>query len=136
MAHNVVAIPLFGEEVAPRFCFAREFLLAELAGGGVVRRERVVMADMDWPERLDRLEAAGVTVVLCAGIGRRFVPSAEVRGIQVVTCLSGRAEDLIEAYSNGSLEDFRFPRRADAGRCGQAGRGGFQALDEKEEGRR
>lgn len=136
MAHNVVAIPLFGEEVAPRFCFAREFLLAELAEGGVVRRERMDMADLDWPERLERLAEAGVTVVLCAGIGRRFVPSAEVRGIQVVNCLSGRAEDLIEAYSNGNLEDFRFPRRAEAGPCGGAGRGRFRARDEKQEGRR
>ena len=111
MARDVLAIPLFGEEVAPRFCFAREFLVVELMDGEVVRRMRVPMGNMDWPERLDRLAAEGVSVVLCAGFGRRFMPSADVRGIQVVNCLSGRAEDLIAAYSRDDLERFRFPQR-------------------------
>jgi predicted Fe-Mo cluster-binding NifX family protein len=96
----------------------------------------MLMGDLDWPERLERLAAAGVSVVLCAGFGRRFVPSAEVRGIQVVNCLSGRAEDLIVAFINGTLEEYRFPRRTDPGVCGRVGHRRVFPKQDKEEGRR
>lgn len=137
MADEVLAVPLFGEEVAPRFCSAREFLVAEIGENGAGRRARLLVVGLDWSQRLDLLAAQGVSVVLCAGFGRRIVPSADVRGIRVVTCLTGRAEELIAAYADGDLERHRFPRQPETGDCCRTkGPRRVQSEHEKDEGHR
>ena len=102
-----VAVPLFGDEVAPRFCFAELFLVADVSVGSVGPLHRLSMGDASWPQRLAQLGAAGVTVMLCGGFNRRFHPLATRYGIEVIWGLFGSAERLLQAFGDGGLDGFR-----------------------------
>lgn len=115
----MLAVPLHGEDVAPRFCSADQFLIAE-GSDGRLRVRRLSLSEEAWSQRLERLSAAGVRVLLCGGFNRDFLPVAEGLGIRVISGLAGKAERLIEAFISDDIERYRFlPCRARRG-----GRGG------------
>ncbi len=122
-----VAVPLFGSDVAPRFGFADEFLVAEIADHEVSRIERVPFTTRQWPGRLAELERLGITVLLCGGFNRQFDPLAESLGIEVIAGLAGEAEAAARAWARGEeLPVFRccrFRRRGGSGPCPGGGRG-------------
>jgi predicted Fe-Mo cluster-binding NifX family protein len=94
----IIAVPLFGREVAPRFAFADRFLIAEIEdrSPGLEREEAFTGS---CPDRLLALSRAGVEVLLCGGFNRRFVPLAVSVGIRVVYGLGGDARELVAAYT-------------------------------------
>ncbi len=111
-----LAIPLYGENVAPRFCVADDVLVVELDDGTVASTRDLSLAGTPWAERLHSLSAQGVTVLLCGGFNRRFVPLANNLGIQVIWGLAGRADALIDAYCRGEIELFSlFPGQEQLG---------------------
>ena len=99
-----VAVPLFGEEVAPRFCFAEQMLVAEVEDGAVATRTRVGLGAQVWSERLSLLADSGIDVLLCGGFPRRYESFASSVGINVIAGLAGRAEKLVDAYAVGEIE--------------------------------
>ncbi|MBW2459415.1 MAG: NifB/NifX family molybdenum-iron cluster-binding protein [Deltaproteobacteria bacterium] len=111
MTTTRLAIPLFGDVVAPRFGFADEFLVAEVQDGSVVSTERLTMDGAAWPERLAKLAASGVGLLLCGGFNRRFWPVADSHGIRVVWGLAGRADQLIDAFCRDGLHGVQGPFR-------------------------
>jgi predicted Fe-Mo cluster-binding NifX family protein len=104
----MLGVPLHGDDVAPRFCSADRFMLAELDGDRVRRIRRLSFPEEEWSERLERLSAAGVRVLLCGGFNRSFLPLAESFGIQVIFGLAGEAERLIDAFLHNEIERYRF----------------------------
>jgi predicted Fe-Mo cluster-binding NifX family protein len=104
----MLGVPLHGDDVAPRFCSAHEFAIAELDGGRVSPIFRLTIRDESWSKRLERLSDAGVEVLLCGGFNRRFLPHAEALGIRVISGLAGEAERLIAAYARDEIEQYRF----------------------------
>ena len=104
----MLAVPLHGDDVAPRFCSADRFMIAELDGTRVRRLRRLSIPEETWPERLERLAAAGVSVLLCGGFNRSFLPLAERFGIRVIFGLAGEAERLIDAFLHNEIERYRF----------------------------
>jgi predicted Fe-Mo cluster-binding NifX family protein len=119
----MLAVPLHGEDVAPRFCSADEFMIVELEGGEARRLRRMTIPEDAWSQRLERLSAAGVSVLLCGGFNRSFLPLAEGLEIRVISGLAGEAERLIEAFLRDDLERYRFlPGRARRGGRRGAGR--------------
>jgi predicted Fe-Mo cluster-binding NifX family protein len=108
----MLGVPLHGDDVAPRFCSADEFLIAELDRDEVRRVRRLTVPEVKWSQRLERLSAAGVSVLLCGGFNRSFLPLAEDLGIRVISGLAGEARWLIEAFVRGEIDRYRFlPRR-------------------------
>jgi predicted Fe-Mo cluster-binding NifX family protein len=103
-----LAIPLHGDEVAPRFCSSNEFMIAELKGKTVFRVSRMVVAGEVWPRRLDLLAKAGVKVLLCGGFNRSYLPVAEGLGIIVVPGLTGNADDIVDAFLHDELRKYTF----------------------------
>jgi predicted Fe-Mo cluster-binding NifX family protein len=104
----VLAIPLHGDEVAPRFCSSNEFMIAELKEKTVYRVHRMTVSEEAWPRRLERLAEAGVKVLLCGGFNRSYLPLAEGLGILVVPGLAGKANDIVDAFLRNELERYRF----------------------------
>lgn len=100
-----VAIPTFGQDISPRFCFATEMLVVEVVGHEVLTRKRVPLGDMSWSERLAVLQAHHVQVLLCGGFPKQYAPVAAAAGIQVTVGLAGSSRHVLEAYLRGHLED-------------------------------
>ncbi len=72
-----IAVPVFGEDVAPRFCFAREMLVVDLEGDRETGRRFVMFGTGSWTQRIRLLEDLGVDLLLCGGFNRRLQPMAE-----------------------------------------------------------
>ena len=104
----MLGVPLHGDDVAPRFCSADEFMIAELDRGEVRRVRLLTIPEVTWSQRLERLSAAGVSVLLCGGFNRSFRPLAEDLGIRVISGLAGEAERLIDAFLRDEIERYRF----------------------------
>ena len=113
----MLGVPLYGDDVAPRFCSADRFMVAELDGDRVSRVRRLSIPEQECSERFERLSAAGVRVLLCGGFNRSFLPLAESFGIRVIFGLAGEAERLIDAFLRNEIERYRFlPCRGGSGR--------------------
>jgi len=114
-----IAVPVFGEDVAPRFCFAREMLVVDLDGERETGRRFVLFGNGRWAQRIRLLEDLGVDVLLCGGFNRRLQPMAVQAGIEVLWGQRGEAETIIEAYRSGTLDaPERRPGRRHAGGAG------------------
>jgi len=83
------ALPTFGDEISPRFCFAQEVLLVEVQGHREASRARLGLPEGGYPSRLRALQSAGVTVLVCGGFQAAFLGEAEHLGIHVVWGASG-----------------------------------------------
>ncbi len=97
----LVAVPLFGQDVAPRFGFADSFLIAEIVDNQVLRADQVVTIADGWVSRLGQLRDLGIEVLLCGGFNRAFVPLAEELGVSVLAGLVGEARQVLEAFARG-----------------------------------
>lgn len=123
----MLAIPLFGDDLAPRFCAADELLVVEVSDGGVAASvRRTSLGGLSWVGRLDQIAALGGTVMLCCGFNKGFLAHAEQRGIQVIWGLAGEARVVVEAYLEGDLEPHRL-------RCAGRYRGRGWAGDRSQE---
>ena len=97
----LVAIPMFGKDVSPRFGFAEEFLVADISDGNVTRERRIVVNGAGCHRRLSKLRGLGVELLLCGGFNRRFEPLAQTMGIEVVTGLAGDVKMLLSLLARG-----------------------------------
>jgi len=123
-----IAIPLFGTRVSPRFDCATELLVIDEEGGRVVQRERAEIGHFRPFERVGRLAALGVGVLICGGVSGFVVHQLMATGIHVYAWVTGEAEHALSCYLSGRLESgvmtgpggpcgrWRLGRR---GQCGQ-----------------
>jgi len=96
-----VAIPTFGVEVSPRFCCAREALIVEVVGGRETARATVALGETCNPDRLHLLQGRGVSLLVCGGFNRRFLPEAEHAGIHVIWGVMGPVEEAVLELTAG-----------------------------------
>jgi len=132
-----IAVPLLGTRIAPRLCHAQDLLIVSTADGEVGERQQInvgesggVWAFVDWFCRQQ------IDLVLCCGVNAQAQKTLNARGVEVVSGLTGEAEEVVSEYLTGTLEP---PTWGDPARCtrrhrhgagkgrrrgGQRGRGG------------
>jgi predicted Fe-Mo cluster-binding NifX family protein len=123
-----VAIPLFDDEVSPRFGVSGRFLVATIDDRHVQAQavEDVShICPQDFPEFLSSL---GVAKVICGGVHRRFRDELERRGIEVIWGVIGSAAEALSAYLGGRLQCDQFVCGESSGRhqCGHGRRHGHE----------
>jgi predicted Fe-Mo cluster-binding NifX family protein len=111
----VLAIPVSGDEIAPRFNSANWFLIVDMDRGNTHAPKTFFLPDISWSCRLQQLSEVGVTVLLCGGFNRRFLPFAKCLGIRVLPGYRGTSENIIAAFfkDEDHLEEYRLFPRAD-----------------------
>jgi predicted Fe-Mo cluster-binding NifX family protein len=124
-----VAIPVFNDEVSPRFGFAGRILVADVADGEVGQQRVLDVSGFGWRARLALLAHQGVTHLICGGFDRVYLPFLQGLGIRVSWGHAGAAADILERVCRGEIQPttdrelFGPRRRARGGRRG-GGRGG------------
>ncbi len=98
-----VAIPVFGEEISPRFCFAEEVLLVDVEGRREIGRKVLRLGQSCNPDRLRLLENRGVGVLVCGGFDRDFLPTAQGLGLHVVWGVTGTVDAAVRDVVSGKL---------------------------------
>jgi len=102
-----ILIPLFENELAPRFDMAGDILIVsitrETSAMGQVE-EKVVVLDTPSAESMCRLAITeNVQTVICAGIEKEFFDFLEWKGIRVLDDICGPVDVILEAFLGGKL---------------------------------
>ena len=104
----LVAVPLFGDEVSPRFGYATEVMLAHVEGRKVHSSRRIAVPETGGMQICVLLISLKPQVVICGGIRRACQRMLEHRHITVIWGIIGRAEDALSSYASGKLKSDQF----------------------------
>lgn len=115
----IVAIPIFGTRISPRFDCAPHAVLFDLAEGTIRDRREESIAHLHWRSRITFLVERKVDVLLCGGIRRcDFFFLAEY-GIDVHPGLVGAVDDVLNAFIRGEISHMKTGERSPAPRSGR-----------------
>ncbi len=98
-----VAIPLWNECVSNVFDFAHRLLLVEIESGEEINRSEVELKTESLLQRAGQLKSLEVDVLVCGAISRALAHMVTASGIQVLPYVTGRVDDVLQAYLTGQL---------------------------------
>jgi predicted Fe-Mo cluster-binding NifX family protein len=114
-----VAIPIFGNRISPRFDFSPEMWIIEVERGEVVSQEKLPMANLNLPQRLEQITSNGIDKVICGGIDGFSLNQLGSKGIDVLEDVIGEAETALDLFMRGRLRPgFCCERRGGRRMCG------------------
>jgi len=90
-----IAVPLFGERVAPHFGASSKILLVETIGETTTRKTIWDVGERGAMEIARRLAASGVDTLICGGIERTHKQWLTLQGVHVVDNQKGAAQELL-----------------------------------------
>jgi predicted Fe-Mo cluster-binding NifX family protein len=98
----ILAIPIFGCEISPRFDCARKVMLFRVEGGKIVDQWSLPIGEETDPlNRARILSAQKVRQVICSGIDDFSVRMLNGMGIQVFPWVSGDAHQALKGFLAG-----------------------------------
>ncbi len=98
-----MAIPLYRDNISNVFDFAHRLLLVDMQNGKVVDRSEIELKAESLPERAGGLKNLGVDVLVCGAISRPLMYMLTASGIEVLPYVTGRVDDVLQAYLTGRL---------------------------------
>ncbi len=101
-----ILIPLFGNDVAPRFDLATEVLIALSDGSPIVPgEEKIVVLPQASAEQLCHLILTEkIQVVICGGIEEEYYQYLTWKQVDVYDSVVGSWEDVLACYGRGRLK--------------------------------
>jgi predicted Fe-Mo cluster-binding NifX family protein len=114
-----VAVTVWEDTVSTVCDFSSRLLVFDVMGDQVKNRSFIPFETRILPERVNRLEALGVEVLLCGAISRPLERMIRASGVKVISCLRGSIDEIIRAYMDGGLPDacFTLPGFAPGAGC-------------------
>jgi len=103
-----IAIPVYGDNISNVFDFAHRLLLMDIENTKVVNRSEVALESQSLPQRVGQLKSLGVDVLVCGAISRLLANMATASGIQLLPYVTGRVNDVLQAYLDGQLVQPQF----------------------------
>lgn len=100
-----IAIPRFGENVAPCFGFSATVSIFDVAGDDVVGHHDFVLQSKRELDRVRLLRDQEVDTLICGGLQDRFEDIIQASGIHVISWVAGNVEELLEAFLHGQLHE-------------------------------
>ena len=98
-----IAIPIYNSNVSDVFDFAHKLLLVEVENGKEVNRSEVALESQLLPQRIGQLKSLEVDVLVCGAISRVLANMVTASGIQLLPYVTGRIDDILQAYLAGQL---------------------------------
>jgi len=117
-----VAIPVWNNYVSTAFDFAGRLLLVEIDNGQEIGRAEVPFDAEAIPQKALALKSLGADVLICGAISRALAQMVTASGIQVLPFVTGRIDDVLQAYLTGRLAQPQFAMPG----CWPGARNGFR----------
>jgi predicted Fe-Mo cluster-binding NifX family protein len=97
-------IPLFGDDVAPRFDLATEVLLISLDKSSGEQEEKMLVLPQASSEQLCHLALTeGIQVVICGGIEEEYYHYLTWKKIKVIDSIMGSWKKAYQDFTSGML---------------------------------
>ncbi|MBA7631033.1 hypothetical protein ES703_38560 [subsurface metagenome] len=103
-----IAIPEWQGCVSAVFDFANRLLLIDIDGNEEINRAEIALPDEPVLQRVTSLKNLGVDVLICGAISRPLSFMITGLGIEVLPYISGRIDEVLNAYLTGRLTEQRF----------------------------
>jgi len=100
----IVAVPIFGSRVSPRFDCAPSLVLATVEEGKVTTRETIPIRQNNPLSRITWLCQQGIGVVICGAISGFSFRLLTDRGIRIFPWISGEVDDALQLFLAGQLK--------------------------------
>lgn len=105
MTNRKILIPLYEEDVAPRFDLTTDVLIVKGESGGGIAEERTLILAQASSEKLCHLILTeGVHVVICGGIEEEYHDYLIWKKIQVVDNIIGDSRAAVKRFLSGTLK--------------------------------
>ena len=98
-----VAIPRFGELVAPCFGYSATITIFTVRRGKVTDQVDFCLQSPDSLDRVRLLRDQRVGTLICGGLQDRLEDMLKTNGVRVISWVSGRVDDLLRCFIRGEL---------------------------------
>lgn len=119
----VIAIANWQGCISPVFDVSDRLCLIEIANGGEVRRENILLKYRDPFGRAREMAKIGIELLICGAVSYVLETALISVGIRVAGFICGDLETVVGAFLQGQLTDNRFQM---PGNCGKHRRYRFQ----------
>lgn len=97
-----VLIPLYGNEVAPRFDLATDILITQVIDG--IEKEKIIVLPQASSEKLCHLIITeGINTVICGGIEEEYYQYLVWKKIKVLESIIGPWKSVMDAFRKNKL---------------------------------
>ena len=103
-----LAIPVWENKVSPLLDTASKFLIIEVDKRKEISRYITPVVKRDVFERCQKLKENGVDVLICGAVSRELSNMIVTSGIVVFPEISGVIDEILKAYSKGTLLSPKF----------------------------
>lgn len=98
-----IAVPRFGEYVAPCFGYSSSIVVFTAKNKRIVNEQEFTLSTQWAVDRIRLLRDQEVDVLICGGIQDKFEDIVMANGIRVISWVSGKVENLLDEYLNHKL---------------------------------
>jgi predicted Fe-Mo cluster-binding NifX family protein len=103
-----VAIPTWNGRISPVFDTTSRLLVVELGEEGEYSRFETDISQEFLPSKTMRLMELGIDALICGAISGQFAYMVTTAGIELIPWISGRVEEVLQAFLRGTLFNKRF----------------------------
>lgn len=119
-----VAVTVWNNRISPVFDSAQALLVAEIHGSEIVDAVVRTVQTSIFDRFLSLLAEQNVQVLICGALCEAPALLIEKQGIEVISFVTGEAENVLESYLNGNdLAEFAMPGCGRGRCCRMNGRG-------------
>lgn len=93
-----IAVPIFGSRISPRFDCTHEIVFVKANINGIVEKKIISVLKLSPCEKVLRLKALKVNVLICGGIDTTTLERLKTWGIAVKPWLTGDFETTLHKY--------------------------------------
>jgi predicted Fe-Mo cluster-binding NifX family protein len=102
------AIPIWDGKISPVFDTASKLLIIQFEDNKETSRFETNLDGQNLSWRCSRIHDLEVDVLICGAISRAFYRMLVAGGVDVIPWITGPAEDVLDAWINGTLFHSRF----------------------------
>ena len=99
-----IAIPHFGEDVAPCFEYSASITIFTIRGNRVTHEMQFSLQSREALDRVRLLRDQKVDTLICGGVQDSFEDLLKAGGIHVISWVTGNVSELLGLFLQGRLE--------------------------------
>ena len=103
-----IALPIWEDKITPLLDTASRLLVLNEEGGVKSECFEVSLDGMDLHTRCVRIQTLEIQILICGAVSRIFSRMLHGLGVQVISGISGGAEEVLHAYHHEGLSEPRF----------------------------
>ena len=100
----IIAIPVFGTQISPRFDCSETFLLIRVISGKIAEQKEIQTHNWRPLEMIKSLQEWNVETLICGGIDHTSMQHLGLTGIRTFSWVTGDAKEAVCCLMNGDLE--------------------------------